>query len=150
MELIIREITDDDFDGLQALYLHLHENTKLEKISRAKEVWDEILQNKNYHILIGVLDGKIISSVTLVVVPNLTRCARPYALIENVVTHPDHRGKGHATALMKKACDIAKESGCYKVMLLTGSRSESTLLFYENCGFNRKDKTAFIKWLRDE
>jgi GNAT superfamily N-acetyltransferase len=150
MELVIREITDSDFDGLQELYLHLHGNTKSEKTGKVKKIWDEILGNKNYHILIGILDNKIISSVTLVVVPNLTHGAKPYTLIENVVTHPDHRGKGYATALMNKACNIAKENGCYKVMLLTGSKLDSTLRFYENRGFNRKDKTAFIKWIGEK
>ncbi len=48
---------------------------------------------------------------------------------------------------MQKACDIAAGKGCYKIMLLTGARDEKTLRFYEKCGFNRKDKTGFIKWI---
>ena len=35
----------------------------------------------------------------------------------------------------------------YKMMLLTGSKKESTLRFYENAGYNSSDKTAFIQWL---
>lgn len=35
----------------------------------------------------------------------------------------------------------------YKIMLLTGAKNESTLKFYEKCGFNSRDKTAFIKWI---
>ena len=34
-----------------------------------------------------------------------------------------------------------------RMMLLTGSKNESTLRFYENAGYNSADKTAFIKWL---
>jgi predicted GNAT family acetyltransferase len=140
MEFVIREITDTDFDGLQELYLLLHEEKKLEKTDMIKEIWNEILQNRNYHILVGVLDGKIISSVTIVIIPNLTRSAKPYALIENVITHSSYRGKGYATALMHKACGIAQESGCYKVMLLTGSKAESTLHFTKTA-----DSTVRIK-----
>ena len=33
------------------------------------------------------------------------------------------------------------------MMLLTGSKEESTLRFYERAGYNSKDKTAFIQWL---
>jgi ribosomal protein S18 acetylase RimI-like enzyme len=48
---------------------------------------------------------------------------------------------------MDRASEIATEHGCYKIMLLTGSKNDRTLKFYENCGFNKNDKTAFIKWL---
>ena len=33
------------------------------------------------------------------------------------------------------------------MMLLTGSKEEATLRFYEKAGYNRKDKTAFVQWL---
>lgn len=33
------------------------------------------------------------------------------------------------------------------MMLLTGSKLESTIKFYEHAGYNRNDKTAFIRWL---
>jgi len=46
---------------------------------------------------------------------------------------------------MNRASEIAAEHGCYKIMLLTGSKQESTLRFYENCGFNKDEKTGFIK-----
>jgi hypothetical protein len=48
---------------------------------------------------------------------------------------------------MARAVQIAGQSGCYKVMLMTGSKKDETLRFYENCGFNRNEKTAFIKRL---
>lgn len=34
--------------------------------------------------------------------------------------------------------------GCYKTMLLTGSKKRATLHFYESCGFMINQKTAFI------
>lgn len=147
--MLIREAEKTDLDGLQELYLHLHEKGKLPEIPELTSLWNEIIADENYHILVGEIDGKIISSVTLVVVKNLTRGMRPYALIENVVTHKDYRRRGYAGALMQKAVDIARSSGCYKIMLLTGAKDEGTLRFYEKCGFNSKDKTAFIRWIND-
>lgn len=81
------------------------------------------------------------------IIPNLTRNVRPYAFIENVVTHADYRGKGYATECLNYAQEIAEKSNCYKMMLLTGSKKETTLNFYEKAGYNSTDKTAFIKWL---
>lgn len=144
--MLIREIRKSDLDGLQELYMHLHENTKLPKTAELISLWDEIIADKNYYIFVGELEGKIVSSVTAVIIKNLTRCMRPYALIENVVTHKDYRCKGYAQALMQRVVEIAESRGCYKIMLLTGTKNESTLKFYEKCGFNSKDKTAFIKW----
>lgn len=143
----IREVLKSDLDGLMELYLHLHEKEKLRETPELVSLWEEILADENYHILVVEADGKIVSSVTLVVVKNLTRGMRPYALIENVVTHRDYRNRGYASALMNKAVEIAENSGCYKVMLLTGAKDENTLRFYEKCGFNSRDKTAFIKWI---
>ncbi|NLX76498.1 MAG: GNAT family N-acetyltransferase [Clostridiaceae bacterium] len=143
----IREVTKHDLDGLQELYLHLHETRKQPETPGLLSLWNEIIADENYHILVGEVEGRIVSSVTVVVVKNLTRGMRPYALIENVVTHKNYRCRGYALALMQKAVEIAQNSGCYKVMLLTGSKDENTLRFYEKCGFNRNDKTAFIKWI---
>lgn len=145
--MLIREIRKFDLDGLQELYLHLHESEKLPETPELASLWDEIIADKNYYIMIGEIESKIVSSVTMVVIKNLTRGMRPYALVENVVTHVDYRCKGYARALMKRAIEIAESRGCYKIMLLTGAKSESTLTFYGKCGFNSKDKTAFIKWL---
>ncbi|HEY8421219.1 MAG TPA: GNAT family N-acetyltransferase [Thermoclostridium sp.] len=145
--MLIREVGKSDLDGLQELYLHLHESEKIPETPELISLWDEIIADGNYHILVGEVEGKIVSSVTVVVIKNLTRGMRPYALVENVVTHRDYRCRGYARALMQRAVEIAKSSGCYKVMLLTGAKDENTLRFYEKCGFNSRDKTAFIKWI---
>lgn len=55
--------------------------------------------------------------------------------------------KGYASACLNYAKQIAKENNCYKMMLLTGSKEESTLRFYRNAGYNSSDKTAFIQWI---
>jgi len=147
--MLIREVKKSDLDGLQELYLYLHESRKLPETPKLNSLWNEIIADESYHILVAEIEGKIVSSVTVIVIKNLTRGMRPYALIENVVTHKDYRCRGYAQALMQTAIDIAKSRRCYKIMLLTGAKNENTLKFYEKCGFNSKDKTAFIKWIED-
>lgn len=88
--------------------------------------------------------GELVSSCDCVIIPNLTRGVRPYALIENVVTRTDCRGKGFASQCLARAGALAAAAGCYKVMLMTGSRQESTLRFYRKAGFDSEEKTAFV------
>lgn len=147
MNYIIREIKNSDFQQLMELYTHLHEKDIPEKDERVSAVWENILSDKNHHIIVAEYEGKIVSSCVCVIIPNLTRNQRPYAFVENVVTHADYRGNGIATACLDYARDIAIKENCYKLMLLTGSKNENTLNFYRRAGYNSEDKTAFIQWL---
>ena len=141
--MMIREITPGDLSGLLELYTHLHETCVPEDSDYLRDTWTAICDNPNYHIIVCEVEGNIISSCVCNIIPNLTRNVRPYALIENVVTHSDYRGKGYATACLDYAKELAVSADCYKMMLITGSKSESTLHFYRNAGFSSNGKTAF-------
>lgn len=144
---MIREITVSDFNGLMKLYTQLHENIIPEKIPDILTLWERIIEDKDHHIIVAEENGEIISSCVCVIIPNLTHNQRPYAFVENVVTDEKYRKKGFATKCLNYAKEIAIKENCYKIMLLTGSKRESTLNFYEEAGYNRRDKTAFIQWL---
>ena len=144
---MVREIAENELNELLKLYLYLHEETVPEMTAHLKSTWDAVLRDENHHIIVKEADGRIVSSCVCVIIPNLTRNIRPYALIENVVTHVDYRGKGYATECSNYAKEMAQKADCYKMMLLTGSRQETTLTFYRNAGYNNTDKTAFIQWL---
>lgn len=143
----LREIRQDDLKGLLELYRQLHGNAMPEESDGLNALWQGILQDENHHIIVADDSGKIVSSCVLVIVPNLTHEQRPYGLIENVITDSDYRKRGLASACLDFARDIARRENCYKIMLLTGSKEESTLNFYRKAGYNSKDKTAFIQWL---
>ena len=145
--MIIREIRADELSKPLELYTHLHESGIPENTEHLQKTWSSICSDENHHIVVCDLDGSIVSSCVCVIIPNLTRNLRPYAFIENVVTHTDHRGKGYASACLNYAKELAVKADCYKMMLLTGSKSDSTLSFYQNAGYNCIDKTAFIQWL---
>ena len=144
---MIREITEHDLDGLLQLYTQLHDNPIPEMSEDILGIWNGILKDNNHHIIVAEEDGKIVASCVCVIIPNLTHGQRPYALVENVITDVLHRNKGLATQCLEYAKELAVNKNCYKLMLLTGSKKESTLGFYEKAGYNQKDKTAFIQWI---
>lgn len=145
---MVREINENELSQLLELYLHLHEKSVPQISEHLSTTWNRILQDENHHIIVKEIDNKIVASCVCVIIPNLTRNIRPYAFIENVVTNADYRGCGYASECLNYAKQIAIKENCYKMMLLTGSKDESTLKFYENAGYSNTDKTAFIQWLK--
>ena len=147
---MVREARKEDLNDCWN-YIHSCMRTAFRRLSEhLTNVWDMIIEDPNHHLIVNEIGGKIISSCVCVIIPNLTRNVRPYAFVENVVTHGDYRGKGYATQCLDYAKKIAEKENCYKMMLLTGSKRPETLKFYENAGYNSSDKTAFIQWISME
>lgn len=143
----IREIENNELELLLELYTQLHNNDIPPIDLKLKSLWNQIISDKNHHIIVGFIDGILVCSCVVIIVPNLTHNQRPYAFIENVITHEQYRNRGYATSILGYAKDISIKENCYKIMLMTGSKKEETLNFYEKAGFNSNDKTAFIQWL---
>lgn len=144
---MVREAVQEDLKEVLELYLSLHETVIPEQSEILLDTWQQIMEDKNHHLFVNILDGKIVSSCVCVVIPNLTRNVRPYAFVENVVTHEQYRRHGYATECLDAAKKVAEKNNCYKIMLLTGSKDENILGFYRDAGYNSTDKTAFIQWL---
>lgn len=141
----IRPIAASELNDLLALYAHLHSaDDPQPDAPKVQAVWQELLANPRYRYFGGYVGGQLVVSCNLTVIPNLTRGCRPYGLIENVVTHAEHRQQGYGKAVLRHALAQAWSVGCYKVMLLTGRKDPATLRFYESAGFDPHDKQAFI------
>ncbi len=142
----VQQITEENkLQDLLNLYKYLHPNDPVLEIdAKLQNLWRSILKDPNIFYIGAELAGKIISTCTITIIPNLTRGARPYGLIENVVTHPDFQKKGIASQVMKYALEIAREKNCYKIMLLTSRKDEEIFGFYEKAGFERGLKTGFV------
>lgn len=144
----IRELREGELPELLDLYKHLHEEDDILPANEVVDgIWKDITDSENFRYF-GVFtdDGHLLSSCTISIIPNLTRGARPYGLIENVVTSKKERRKGFGTKLLQHVQEAAWDVGCYKVMLLTGRKDESTLRFYEKAGFHPHVKTGFISY----
>ena len=144
---MIREAKREDLQALLELYLYLHEKEVPQDSEHLQRTWEQIITDPAHHLIMCEVEGKLVASCVCVIIPNLTRGVRPYAFVENVVTHSEYRGSGYATACLNYAKELAEKENCYKMMLLTGSKNPKTLQFYENAGYNSSDKTAFIQWI---
>jgi GNAT superfamily N-acetyltransferase len=109
----------------------------------AERVWSQLLTSDFMTVIVAQATKQLVSSCTLAIVPNLSRGGRSYGVIENVVTHADHRRQGLGRRVLAHALDLAWQADCYKVLLATGSKRETTLRFYEEAGFLRGGKTYF-------
>ena len=134
-----------DLPQLLALYQHLNSDDPLLPVDDTlHQHWQSILNNDTLFYVVGRDGESVVSTCALTIIPNLTRSARPYGLIENVVTHPNYRKRGIGTQMLHYALEFAWSQNCYKVMLLTGSKNEAVVRFYENAGFIRGEKTGFV------
>jgi GNAT superfamily N-acetyltransferase len=144
-EIVIRLIKLYELPALLDLYRHLHATDAPRPEEETLErLWNEILNDPKLRYFVAEVEGQLVASCTLAIIPNLTRGARPYGVIENVVTHASYRRQGIGTQLLQHALQTAWAQKCYKVMLLTGSKQEATLHFYERAGFQRGVKTGFV------
>ena len=116
--MVIREIKDNELSELLALYTHLHELGIPDNSDQLQNTWAAIMGDKNHHIIVCEVDGKLVSSCVCVIIPNLTRNIRPYAFIENVITDEAYRNRGLASACLSYAKELAMKENCYKMMYL--------------------------------
>jgi GNAT superfamily N-acetyltransferase len=146
--LLTRAAVESDLTGLLGLYTQLHDNAYPEIDAKIINLWKDILSDHQNHIIVGLVGDKVVASCVIIIIRNLTHNQRAYALIENVITAANYRNRGYASDILNHAKEIAIKHNCYKIMLMTGSKQESTLRFYEKAGYNTNDKTAFIQWLK--
>ena len=141
--MTIRKAAENDLEDLLTLYTCLIDDEDFSDASIYSQAWKEILNDKKMECWIVYEGNTAVASCIITVIPNLTRNRRPYAVIENVVTHRDFRNKGYGRAVMEKAVETAKENNCYKVMLLSSAKRKEAHEFYRRIGFDGDSKKGF-------
>ena len=133
-----------DLENLLDLYRELRPNDPILTAQDAKEAWDNLLNNPYVKIVVAEVDGALASTCQLSICPTLTNNARPFGVIEHVITGSKYRRRGLSQKVIEKTLALAWEFNCYKVMLLSGeSRTEAHKL-YEKIGFKSGIERGFI------
>jgi GNAT superfamily N-acetyltransferase len=142
--LAIRSLQGQDLDALLALYADLHADDDPAPRDALEAVWHSILRDPGRIYIGGFVGPELVSSCNAVIVPNLTRGVRPYAVIEQVVTHHEHRRRGFGAQTMRHLIERCWERRCYKLMLTSGVQRDEAHQFYDALGFDRSGKQAFV------
>jgi ribosomal protein S18 acetylase RimI-like enzyme len=135
---VVRSAEEHDLDDLLGLYGELAEGDPARMPADAKasrQVLGRIISDRSRHLCVATNGATVVGAAELVVVPNLTHRARPWAVIENVIVSKAVRGSGAGTALLEHLLDVARAGGCYKVQLHSGKRRLDAHRLYRRLGF---------------
>ena len=100
-------------------------------------LWEKVAADTRQQVLVAEEAGRVVGTLTVVIVPNLGHRGRPWAAVENVVVASAARGRGVGRALMERAADMARANGCYKLTLTSNEKRPEAHRFYENLGWRR-------------
>jgi glucosamine-phosphate N-acetyltransferase len=81
-------------------------------------------------------DGEVLGTGSLILEHKFLHHGGTIGHIEDVAVHPAHGGKGVGSAVVRALVELARHSGCYKVIL---SCNDQNLAFYAKVGFRRHD-----------
>lgn len=126
-----------------ALYRQLNPDDPFLSDGSERAVFERVLDDPSFLIMVLERAGQVVATAYLNIIPNLTRSASPYAIIENVVVDAPLRGTGLGKTLIAANLQEAWKAGCYKVVLTTGSKNPNTHAFYRACGFSQDTRTAY-------
>jgi GNAT superfamily N-acetyltransferase len=143
--MTIKIAEQHDLPDILSLYQHLITEEDYSRPADFATRWEEILAQKGLTYFLARVDDAPAACCHISVVPNLSRGQRPYALIENVITHPELRRRGIGQAIMERAIQHACQAGCYKIMLLSTSSHDRSVAhqFYRALGFDGNLKQGF-------
>ncbi|MFF4193539.1 GNAT family N-acetyltransferase [Nonomuraea sp. NPDC001831] len=141
---MFREARPDDFEHIVRLYRGLQPDDPEVVDGSDAAVFRQILASPALRLFVLELDGAVVATTYLNAIPNLTRSASPYAVIENVVVEASRRGAGLGKQIMAATLQAAWEAGCYKAMPMTSSRRPATHAFSRACGFSGDAKHAYV------
>ena len=134
----VRELTKNDLDSNLGFLETLSNLAEVGNLSQEKvEEVLEIINAQGSRVFIAVNDeGQIMGSLTLMLEQKFLREGKLAGHIEDLVTRKGYEGMGIASALMKKAIEIAQESGCYKLIL---DCQDELTSFYKKFDFEKKE-----------
>jgi GNAT superfamily N-acetyltransferase len=133
-----------DLASLLDLFRVAEVSASAEPIERAERIWLEMLSHDGVAVFVSAIDASIVSTCMLITAPNLLRAGWRHGFLENVVTHPEFRGRGHGRAVVDAALAAAWAKDCYHVLLQSGRNDPRVHRFYQRCGFEPGLRIGYV------
>jgi GNAT superfamily N-acetyltransferase len=141
---MIRAAAPGDLDGILALYRELRPHDPELSPAAARDAFAGLLGRDDIALLVCDAGGTLAATCMLAVIPNLASGARPFGIIEHVVTLHTHRRRGFARQVLEHALSIAWARRCCKVVLLSGAQRAGAHRLYESVGFVGDVERGFV------
>jgi GNAT superfamily N-acetyltransferase len=137
----VRKAIEFDIPRILELYRQLTittapaESGKQPSDADYRQVFNRISTFPGMELIVAEEGGEIIGSLVLLVVPNLSHQALPWAVVENVIVDETRRRTGVGRLLMEYAINQARAAGCYRIGLSSNNSRKEAHRFYESLGF---------------
>jgi ribosomal protein S18 acetylase RimI-like enzyme len=139
--VVVRKAVEEDIPRLLELYRQLEitasdaEANKQMTPDDYHKVFARIDSYPGMELVVAEEKGKIVGSLEIMIVPNLSHKGLPWALVENVIVDEILRRMGVGRQLMQYAINQAKTAGCYRISLSSNNSRTIAHKFYESLGF---------------
>lgn len=144
MNITVRQAVREDLPAILGLYRFLASPGTELPPPPPPEVWAQVMAHPGiFTYFVAEAEERIVATANVTVIPNLTHGGRPFAIVENVVSHPEVRGSGCGRAVMEEIRRFARERNCYKIQLQSGAHRTGAHGFYESLGYSRSAKVGF-------
>lgn len=97
---------------------------------------------KETKILVGVVDGEIISSV-------IAGFDGHRGWVYYLAVHPTQQGQSYGRAMMRAAELFLLERNCPKIELMIRPENTTVQSIYEKMGYKVEDRTLMVRWLKE-
>ena len=142
--MTIRLAGCEDLPKLLKLYKELRPHDPELSDVEAKAHWQMMMADERTHVIVAEVDGELASSCALTVNLSIANGARPFGIIEHVITASKFRRRGLSKQVLEFAIELAWQKSCCKLMLLSGEQLSAAHALYQSVGFQSGIEKGFV------
>jgi GNAT superfamily N-acetyltransferase len=144
MNTAVRRAESNDLPGVLTLYRELRPHDPELAPDAGREAFRVLTARNDVHIVVCEVEKTLVATCMLAIIPSLACGARPFGIIEHVVTLSTRRGRGYGRYVLEHALNLAWSGRCCKVVLFSGTQRTDAHRLYESVGFVGNVESGFV------